>query len=82
MLFRSFLFPKPIVSAKRNIEFNKILWSIAEEFLGTRADATFHTYTNSKGISMPAEIIQELGNDNVQIKANGKIFAVSADKLS
>lgn len=76
--------PRGITNAGRSIEFNKILWSIAEEFLGCTEDLTGKMiYTSAKGKSMEVEILKRLDGNMYQVKsANNLTFAVNAEQLS
>lgn len=77
--------PRALTGATRNLMFNKVVWSIAEEFLGTTADAALTgkvTYNGSKG-PQEVEIVERLDVDRYQVKGKtGLVFAVDAAKLS
>jgi len=76
--------PRGITNASRSIEFNKVLWSIAEEFLGGVADLTGQmVYTSAKGTTMNVEVVKKLDGNMYQVKSeNNLVFPVNADKLS
>lgn len=76
--------PRGITNVGRSLEFNKVLWSIAEEFLGGPEDLTGKmVYTSAKGNKMDVEIVQKLDGNKYQVKSsNNLIFAVDAEQLS
>jgi hypothetical protein len=79
--------PREITNAARSLDFNKKLWTIAEEYLGSPADA-FTTsekklYTSAKGNKMEVEVLQKLDADRFQVKSStGLVFAASSSQLS
>ena len=77
--------PRGITSAARNIAYNKIVWSIAEEFIGKPEDAVIsgkRVYTSTKRKSMNVEVIEKLDSNTFQVKSeNGLTFAVKAEQL-
>lgn len=76
--------PRGITNVGRSLEFNKVLWSIAEEFLGGPEDLTGKMlYTSAKGNKMEVEILQKLEGNKYQVKSSSNlIFAVDAEQLS
>jgi len=79
--------PREITNAARSLEFNKKLWTIAEEYLGSSADALTTSekklYTSAKGNQMEVEVLQKLDADRFQVKSStGLIFAANATQLS
>ena len=77
--------PRGITNVARNIEFNKVIWSIANEFLGKPEDAVIvetRVYTSAKGKEMNVEVLEKLDNNMVQVKTEGGLtFAVKAEQL-
>ena len=63
----------------------KIVWSIAEEFIGKPEDAVIsgkRVYTSTKRKSMNVEVIEKLDSNTFQVKSeNGLTFAVKAEQL-
>lgn len=79
--------PREITNAARSLDFNKKLWTIAEEYLGSPADALTSSekklYTSAKGNKMEVEVLQKLDADRFQVKSStGLVFAASASQLS
>ena len=76
--------PRGITNAARNIEFNKLLWSIAEEYLGGPEDLTGKwVYTSSKDKKMNVEIVERLAGNKYKVKSESNlVFAVDAEQLT
>lgn len=76
--------PRGITNASRNIEFNKLLWSIAEEYLGTEDDLTGKwVYTSAKDKKMNVEIVERLAGNKYKVKSeNNLVFAVDVEQLT
>jgi hypothetical protein len=79
--------PREITNAARSLDFNRKLWTIAEEYLGSPADALTTSekklYTSAKGNKMEVEVLQKLDAERFQVKSStGLIFAANATQLS
>ena len=79
--------PREITNAARNLNYNKALWSIAEEYLGTPADALTTSerkiFTSKKGNKMEVEVLGQAYNNQVQVKSNnGLVFSANVNQLS
>ncbi len=79
--------PREITNAARNLEFNKKLWAIAEEYMGTPEDAILpiekKIFTSQKGNKMEVEVLGQAYNNRVQVKStNGLVFAANVNQLS
>lgn len=80
--------PRELTNLARNLEFNKKLWGIAEEFLGAPSEIILpsekKTYTSSKGKSFPVEIIENLGGGRIQVRSESSklIFVAAETQLS
>jgi hypothetical protein len=82
--------PREITNVARSLSFNKALWSIAEEYMGTVTDVKaviaeagkLYNYKTAKGEITSVEFVSDLGDGKFQVKSGNRLFAVSADKLS
>jgi hypothetical protein len=79
--------PREITNAARALDFNKEIWSIAEEYLGSTTDALTtsekKTYTAKSGNKMEVEVLQKMDQDHFQVKsANGLVFTANVAQLS
>jgi hypothetical protein len=79
--------PREITNAARSLDFNRKLWTIAEEYLGSPADVLTTSekkiYTSAKGNKMEVEVLQKLDAERFQVKSStGLIFAANATQLS
>lgn len=79
--------PREITNAARNLNYNRQLWSIAEEFLGAPVDALTTSekkiFTSAKGKSMEVEVLGQAYNNQVQVKtAQGLVFTANVNQLA
>jgi hypothetical protein len=80
--------PREITNAARALSFNKVLWSVAEEFMGTKADVAaveagkLYNYRTAKGDMTSVEVLSALEDGKYQVKAGNRVFVVPAERLS
>lgn len=79
--------PREITNAARNLEFNKKLWTVAEEYMGTAADVLLPSekkiFLSKKGNKMEVEVLGQAYNNQVQVKGtNGLVFSANVNQLS
>lgn len=81
--------PREITNAARSLSFNKALWSIAEEYMGTISDVKavievgkLYNYKTAKGELTSVEVVSDLGEGQYQVKSGSRLFPVSGNKLS
>lgn len=74
---------RPINNAKRNIQLNRTLWDLAENYMPSN-NPEFYTLTTNSGETKTVEVIEELEDNFVKVKpANSKsTFAISRTKLN
>jgi hypothetical protein len=79
--------PREITNAARSLEFNKKLWSIAEEYMGSPEDAVLPSekkiFTSKRGNKMEVEILGSAYGNQIQVKsAEGLVFTTNINQLS
>lgn len=79
--------PREITNAARSLDFNRKLWSVAEEYMGTAADAILPAekkiFTSKKGNPIEVEVLGQPYNNRVQVKSsNGLVFTANVNQLS